>query len=78
MPYTARRPDPAPEAPAPRRLPPEYLRRRPAPEHIGPSGTYRELEALLGYLHPTGYRSKPSTPADWQPGGGPRWTAGIG
>ena len=41
--------------------------RRPAPEHIGPSATYRELERLLGYRQPTGYRRHPSEPGDFNP-----------
>lgn len=38
--------------------------RRPPPEHIGPSATYRELEWWLGYRNPTGYRATPSGPDD--------------
>lgn len=33
---------------------------RPAPrERIGPSAEYKELERLLGYPDPTGYRTRP-------------------
>lgn len=41
--------------------------RRPPPERIGPSETYRELEYLLGYRRPSAYRASPSGPADFDP-----------
>ena len=41
--------------------------RRPPREHIGPSPMYRQLEHLLGYRKPTGYRAAPSGPGDFDP-----------
>lgn len=43
------------------------VRRRPPREHVGPSPVYQELEQLLGYQQPTGYRASPSRPIDFDP-----------
>jgi hypothetical protein len=56
---------------------PEWCRRPPERQVIGWCAAYLELERLLGYREPTGYRPERSGPADWLEGGGPHWTAGV-
>jgi hypothetical protein len=46
-------------------------------EHAAPSATYLELERLLGYAEPTGYRAEPSTPQDFVAGRGRSNTDGV-